>query len=57
MILTPKNKRRIGHIFNIVLSFPVILLFVMMGLTVYGSYQEANQEKIDERKEYWDNYY
>ena len=57
MILTPKNKRRIGHILNIVLSFPVIILLVMTGLVVYDNYRESNKERINERKEYRDNYY
>lgn len=52
MILTPKNKKRIGHIFNIVLFFPIILIFAIIGLTIYDSYIEANQNKVEEIEEW-----
>ena len=57
MILTPKVKRKLGHILNIILATPVLLLLVLMGLSIYDSYEYHRQEERKERQEYWNNYF
>lgn len=57
MILTPKNKRKIGHLFNLFMLTPVILLMVLIVIEVKHRYDYLNEGKVNERQEYRDNYF
>ena len=57
MILTPKNKRKIGHLFNLFMLTPVILLMVLIVVEVKHRYDYLNEGKVNERQEYRDNYF